>query len=154
MISLLVFIPSPLLQFINAEAWAIFVGLSGTRSVVLLGIALGCAQTIGFAGLYLFGDRLLSRSEKLRRVFARFDAEKLRTRAPWFLACGSVIGLPPHNAMAVAAPLMGVRLRTLLLISVAGRCVRFIVLGAAAQWFVETFGLKTDWMPDWLRALV
>jgi membrane protein YqaA with SNARE-associated domain len=65
-----------------------------------------------------------------------------------------VVGLPPQNAMALAAPLMGVRLRTLLAISLVGRCVRFTVLGAAAQWFMETFGLKTDWMPEWLRALV
>jgi membrane protein YqaA with SNARE-associated domain len=154
LVTLLVFIPSPLLQFINAEAWAIFVGLSGTRSVVLLGIALGAAQTIGFSGLYLFGDRLLSRSKKLRSVFERFDAEKLRTRAPWALACGSVLGLPPQNAMALAAPLMGVRLRTLLVISFIGRCIRYIVLGAAAQWFAETFGIKTDWIPEWLRTLV
>ena len=154
MISLLVFIPSPLLQFINAEAWAVFVGLSGTRSPLLLGVALGCAQTLGFVGLYFFGERLLWRWARLRRAFERFDPHKLRTRAPWFLACASVIGLPPHNAMAMTAPLMGLRLRTLVIVSLVGRCIRFTVLGLAAQWFVATFNVSTDWIPEWLRALV
>jgi membrane protein YqaA with SNARE-associated domain len=152
--SLLVFIPSPLLQFINAEAWAIFVGLTGQRSPVLLGVVLGVSQTLGFAGLYLFGHKLLARWGRLNRVFARFDVERMRHRAPYLLALGSTVGLPPHNALALAAPLVSVPLRVVLVFTLPGRVLRFIVIGLSAQWIVSTFSINTDWIPEWLRALV
>lgn len=152
--SLLVFLPSPLLQFINAEVWAVFVGLSGERSIVLLGLTLGLAQTLGYTLLFLFGRTLAGRWRWLQKRVEAFDLQRFRAHAPWMLVVGSFVGLPPFNAMAIVSPIVGVRLRAFVLISLVGRCVRFIVLGFAAQTVTQLLNLDVSVIPDWLRALI
>lgn len=148
-----IFTPSPLVQFVNAEAWAVFLGLAGERPAIAVGLALAVAQTTGNALLYLFGDKLLIRVAYLRRLMARLDKERLRARAPLLLGVGSVVGLPPHNAMCLAAPLVEVPLKQVIVITLVGRTVRFTAFFLGAQWFVDVLGISTDWIPTWLRAL-
>lgn len=152
-VTVLVFTPSPLVQFVNAEAWAVFLGLSGERPAIAVGLALGLAQTLGNVLLYLFGDKLLIRVAYLRRLMARLDKERLRQRAPYLLAVGSVVGLPPHNAMCLAAPLVEVPLKLIVVTTFVGRTLRFTAFFLGAQWFVDVLGISTDWIPTWLRAL-
>ncbi len=148
-----VFTPSPLIQFVNAEAWAVFLGLSGERPFWAVGLALGLAQTLGNVLLYLFGDSLLRRIQRLRRLMDRLDKERLRERAPYLLAVGSVVGLPPHNAMCLAAPLVDLPLKMVVTYTLIGRTLRFSALCYGAQWFADLLGITTDWIPAWLRAL-
>jgi membrane protein YqaA with SNARE-associated domain len=154
LITLLVFSTSPLLQFINAEAWAVFVGLSGERPIWAVALVLGAAQTVGFALLYVFGAKGLRRIPALRRAMERLDRERLRTHAPLLLSLGALTGIPPYNALAIAAPLVDVALLKVVIFSMVGRTIRFATLCAGAGWFVEKLGISTDWIPVWLKALV
>lgn len=153
LITVAVFSVSPLLQFINAEAWAVFVGLTSDRPVWAVGLTLGLAQTIGNALLYVFGNKLLRRIASLRRLMERLDRERLRTHSPALLSVGAITGIPPHNAMCIAAPLVDVPLRRVIILTFIGRTIRFTVFCAGAGWFVEKLGISTDWIPAWLRAL-
>lgn len=150
LLAALVTIPSPLISF--AEPWIILIGLAGERSWMLAGVAVGLGQTIGFGLIYLFGGALVARIPRLQRKIDTFDVDRFRERAPWFLAAGSVFGLPPHFAMCACAPLVGVPFWRLMALTWAGRSLRFSLLGAFPATFVSWFGEPT-WMPTWLRAL-
>lgn len=152
LLTFLAVIPSPVLMFLNGEAWAIFVGLMGTRDWVLVALAIACGQTVGFTLLYFFGGRVLGRIPRLKRAMDRFDREKLATRAPWLLSLGSVVGLPPHNIMCAVSPLVGVRFRTVLTITLVGRGLRYLVLAGTPAYFAHY--IDTSWIPQWLRELV
>ncbi|MEZ4466243.1 MAG: hypothetical protein R3F43_17765 [bacterium] len=81
LLTFLAVIPSPVLMFINGEAWAVFVGLMGTRDWMLLALAIACGQTVGFTLLYFFGGKALGR---IPRCSARWIASTRRSsrRAP------------------------------------------------------------------------
>lgn len=148
---MLAVIPSPVLMFINGEAWAVFIGLMGTRNWVLLAFAIAAGQTIGFTLLYFLGERFVRRWARLQAAIDKFDREKLRRNAPWALALGGLFGLPPHNVMAVLCPVVGVRYRLLLVTTVFGRSIRYLILAGVPAYFSKYIDI--DWMPEWLRAL-
>lgn len=151
LLTMLAVIPSPVLMFINGEAWAVFIGLMGTRNWVLLALAIAAGQTIGFTLLYVFGHRWVSRWVRLQAAIDRFDREKLRRNAPWALSLGGLIGLPPHNVMAVLCPVVGVRYRLLFVTTICGRSIRYLILAGVPAYFSQYIDLS--WMPEWLRAL-
>lgn len=151
LLTMLAVIPSPVLMFINGEAWAVFVGLMGTRNWVLLALSIAAGQTIGFSLLYFFGDRVVARWKRLQRAVDAFDREKLRRNAPWALGAGGLIGLPPHFANAVLCPVVGVPYRMLLLTTLVGRSTRYLILAGVPAYFSQHINL--DWIPEWLRAL-
>lgn len=148
---MLAVIPSPVLMFINGEAWAVFIGLMGTRNWVLLALAIAAGQTIGFSLLYFVGEHWVRRWGRLQSAIDRFDREKLRRNAPLALSVGSLIGLPPHNVMAVLCPVVGVRYRLLLITTFCGRSIRYLILAGIPAYFSQYIDLS--WMPEWLRAL-
>ncbi len=141
-------IPSPFIGI--AEAIAIVIGLQGQHSWILTGWALALGQTIGFCLIYFFGDRVLGRIPKLKRQIDRIDRDKFQARAPYFLATGSVTGLPPHLAMAALCPLIGQRFLPFLGITFVGRCVRFMVFAGTPAFFAQYFGI--DGLPDWVTS--
>ncbi|MEZ4471945.1 MAG: VTT domain-containing protein [bacterium] len=151
LLTFLAVIPSPVLMFINGEAWAVFVGLMGTRDWMLLALAIACGQTVGFTLLYFFGGKALGRIPKLQRAVDRFDKEKLKARSPWLLSLGALIGLPPHNVMCAISPLVGLPFRQIFVITILGRGVRYMVLAGTPAYFAQY--IDTSWIPEWLRAL-
>ena len=152
LLTCLAVIPSPFLFFlINCEAWAIFVGLMGTRNWLLLALSITIGQVIGFTLLYFFGRRLVARIPRLQRAVERFDQEKLRARAPWVLSMGALVGIPPHNVMCAVCPAVGVPFRTVFVITLVGRGLRYLVLAGTPAWFAQYF--DTSWIPEWLRDL-
>jgi membrane protein YqaA with SNARE-associated domain len=152
LLTFLAVIPSPFLFFIiNCEAWAIFVGLMGTRDWVLLALSITGGQVVGFTLLYFFGSKLVRRVPRLQRAVDRFDKEKLKARAPWALSMGALVGVPPHNVMCAISPLVGLPFRTVFAITLVGRGVRYLVLAGIPAWFAQYF--DTSWIPEWLREL-
>lgn len=149
LVTLLLAIPSPIMAF--SEAWAIFIGLAGTRNWLFLAAMLAAGQTIGFTLLYIFGERLLLRWRKLERAAAKLDRERVQANAPWVLTMGALLGFPPHLALCALGPVMRVPYAMVLPITFVGRFIRFAVLAGVPGFFAQYFDVSV--LPEWARAL-
>lgn len=141
-------VPSPFLGI--AEPVAVIVGLHGVHSWVITGLSLAVGQTLCFVLLYFFGERVLGKVPGLRRQLDRIDPEWFRPKAPYLLAAGAVVGLPPLNAMSALSPLVGQRFLGFLLITFIGRSIRFGIFAGTPIFFAQYIG--TDWLPEWVSA--
>lgn len=152
LVSLLVFIPSPVVFVISSEAWAVVVGLSGQRPWYLLGPVLGLSQTIGFMLLYYFGGHLAARFTGLQVKLASLDKTRLQTQAPGWLLLGGVTGIPPLVALSMASPVVGVRAGVVFACSLVGRSIRFSVLAGIPHYFSRW--ANADVLPEWMVHLI
>ncbi len=151
-VSFFLAIPSPIIFVINSEGWAAFVGLTGARPWAGVALALALGQTVCFSALYFGGHKLVARLPKVQRRLERFDAERYRPLVYVWISLAALIGLPPMIAMSALASGLGVSFPALFGLALAGRFARFSLLAALPSMF--TGGPKTDWIPEWLRALV
>ncbi len=152
LLSLLIFIPSPIVFPINAEAWAITVGLLGDRPWLLVGFTLAASQTIGFVLLYVFGARVINMSSRLGAQVEKLDLKRFRGQAPAWIAVGGFLGVPPCVALSIAAPMAGISLRMHVAIVLTMRTIRFSLLAGVPTFFSQYF--DPSLVPDWLKALL
>ena len=147
-------IPSPLIVVISSEAWAVFIGLTGTRHWLPLAAALALGQCVLYSLLYIFGRRLLPRFPRLQRKLDQIDIERFRRQSAIWVALGAVFGLPPLTALSVAAPMVRMRFAHFYFVALAGRFVRFSILAAAAGAFGDLFELDVTQLPEWVQKMI
>jgi len=141
---------SPAFPLVSIEAWAIFVGLVGSKPWFATALAAAVGQLVCFSAIYFLGDRYVSKLPWVQRKIARFEPGRYQRHAKWFYGSGALVGMPPLNLISVAAPVMNVSFPVFAAIAFFGRLLRLSVLVAFAQkaqaWF------PVDALPAWLRA--
>lgn len=146
LITLLV-IPSPVLMMISSEAIAVALALQG-EPPLLISLSLSTGQTIGFSLIYVFGEWLSQRSERLQRGLDRLDVERLQHKAPHLITFAAVFGLPPLNVSCVAISALKLRFTPLVPLIFFGRLTRYFFVASIPSYFVGYVDLS--WLPDWL----
>src|SRR5437763_8897546 len=121
-------IPSPVLWFLNAEAWVIGHAAAGVEFPLVLATCAAAGQVATFSALYFGGDAILKRVPRLRAKLERFDVERYRAAGYPILVAAAVIGLPPLVLLAVVARTLHYRFVPFLVLCVSGRVLRFAVL--------------------------
>jgi membrane protein YqaA with SNARE-associated domain len=130
---------SALVPLLNAELLLVGLRLTTPAAAPLLVVVVAVGQMIGKCALFLTAGRAARGA--LAPKLARWGLDG-RTRcvgAPMLVASAAV-GLPPFYLMAVAAPVLGIRLRTFALVGLVGRIIRFaavLAVPAAVASFVH-----------------
>lgn len=121
---------------INAEVSAAVYTSQLNHNAIMVGIVCAFGQGVTFSLLYWFGEKLAQQwkglQNQLDRIQKRFGDHLLK--AFTFLSfLGGVIGFPPAIGMAALAAGLGVSYRASIPFIIAGRFVRFTVIGLAAE---------------------
>lgn len=134
---------SSLVPLVNAEVLLMGLALSSPAAAPLLVVVMAAGQMVGKSALFLGGARLTRSALESRLARWRLDERTGRAGAP-LIGMSAFIGLPPFYLVSVAAPALGVRFRTFLVMGLAGRLLRFAVLVALPRLvvhFARTGGL-------------
>jgi membrane protein YqaA with SNARE-associated domain len=131
---------SGVFPLVNSEIALATIALSGASIGQLLPLAaiIAVGQTITHTTLYLSAQKLTTFGEQRRaKLHARIDRARVVVarwgdRSLLVLAASATVGLPPMMLVAVVSGALGIRLRTFVLIGLAGRVLRFAALAIAA----------------------
>jgi len=133
-------IPSPVLLFINAEAWVITHALLEHGTPLGLGLAAAAGQLVGYTVVFFASDRVVRWLPKLDGKLQTFDAQRYSTTAYSALAIGTVVGLPPTVLLTLCSRALGYRYLPFILICAVGRSLRFCTLASLPETFAKLFG--------------
>lgn len=136
-------LPSPIVWLLNAEAWVVGHSIRGVDLPVLLAAAAALSQVTTFCLLYRGGDAILAYLPRLRARLEKFDVARYRGAGYAVLALASVLGFPPLVLLALVARTLHYRFAPFVVICLAGRLVRFLVLALAPDTFRQIFGATT-----------
>ena len=121
---------SSLVPVVNAELLLIGLSLAAApASAPLLVVAFAVGQMIGKSTLFLTGGRLTRTPVGQRLTRWGLDGRTKRAGIP-LIALSASVGMPPFYLVSVAAPSLGVRFRTFVMVGLAGRIVRFAAVVA------------------------
>lgn len=132
--TLIVSVLSGLVPIINGEVYlvaAILVAGDPTISIVLA-LIVAAGQMIAKIGLYYAakGAGELGTRTRFAQSLAKARAlvERWENKPLTLLFVSAVFGLPPFYLVSLLAGLVGIRLRTFLLLGIVGRVIRFVAL--------------------------
>ena len=121
---------------INAEVSAAVYTSQLNHNVITVGIVCAFGQGVTYSLLYWFGEKLARQwkglQNQLDKIQNRFGDHLLSTFT-FLCFLGGVIGLPPAIGMATLAAGLGVSYRASIPFIIAGRFIRFTVIGLAAE---------------------
>jgi len=118
---------SSLVPFVNAELLLIGMALATPAAAPLLVVVVSVGQMVGKSVLFLTGGRVARSALEGRLARWRLDGRTHRAGGP-LIGMSAFLGLPPFYLVSVAAPALGVRFRTFLVMGLAGRLLRFGLL--------------------------
>jgi membrane protein YqaA with SNARE-associated domain len=118
---------SSLLPFVNAELLLIGMALATPAAAPLLVVVVAAGQMVGKSVLFLTGGRVARSALAGRLARWRLDGRTRQAGGP-LIGMSAFLGLPPFYLVSVAAPALGVRFRTFLVMGLAGRLLRFGLL--------------------------
>lgn len=101
-------------------------------------------QVTGFAFLYTFGGQVIQRVQWLSNRLEALDLSRYQNAKWKITASAAVLGLPPVTLLSLAGRGYETRRNFYLLIVLAGRFLRFLVIAGAPALFVTYFG---PWRP-------
>jgi membrane protein YqaA with SNARE-associated domain len=127
---------SSLVPLVNAELLLMGLALASPAAAPLLVVVMAAGQMVGKSALFLGGARLTRSPLEGRLARWRLDERTGRAGAP-LIGMSALTGLPPFYLVSVAAPALGVRFRTFLVMGLAGRLLRFAVLVALPRLVVH-----------------
>lgn len=115
---------SSLVPFVNAELLLLGLALAAPAAAPMLAVVVAVGQMAGKSALFL-GARRVSESA----LAARLERWRLNGRGRVaggpLVGLSALTGLPPFYLLSIAAPALGVRFRTFLVMGLAGRLLRF-----------------------------
>lgn len=117
---------SSLVPFVYAEPLLLALALAAPAAAPLLAMVMAAGQMLGKAALFLGGTRLNAVSSALR-------LERFSLRGGPLVAVSAFTGLPPFYLLSIAAPTLGVRFRTFMVMGFVGRLLRFGALVALPE---------------------
>lgn len=123
---------SSLVPLVNAELLLLGLSLATPAAAPLLVVVTAAGQMVGKSALFLTGGRLTRSALESRLARWRLDGRTSRAGAP-LIGLSAFAGLPPFYLVSVAAPALGVRFRTFLVVGLAGRLLRFGFLVALPE---------------------
>lgn len=137
---LVVAVVSGVFPLVNSELALATIAISGTSmgQLVVLAAIVAFGQTITHTTLYVSAKSLATLGEKRRATLharierARVAVARWGDRSLLLLFASATLGLPPMMLVAVVAGALGIRLRTFVLIGLAGRALRFAAIAIAA----------------------
>jgi membrane protein YqaA with SNARE-associated domain len=129
---------SSLVPVVNAELLLIGLAQATPAAAPLLVIVMAVGQMVGKSALFFTGGRLTRSALESRLARWRLDERTGRAGAP-LIGISAFAGLPPFYLMSVAAPALGVRFRTFLVVGLAGRLLRFAALVALSTLVAGAF---------------
>jgi membrane protein YqaA with SNARE-associated domain len=112
---------------------------ASTGQLVVLAVIVAIGQTITHTTLYVSAKQLATIGEKRRQKLherierARAVVARWGDRSLLALFSSATLGLPPMMLVAVVAGALGIRLRTFIVIGLAGRVLRFAAIVVAAS---------------------
>lgn len=131
---------SGVFPLVNSELALIGIAIHGTTmpQLLVLAVIVAIGQTVTHTTLYLSARgiatlgatrraKLHARIERARVAVARWGDKSLL-----LLFASATLGLPPMMLVAIVAGALGIRLRTFVLIGLAGRALRFASIAIAA----------------------
>jgi len=131
---------SSLVPLVNAELLLLGLALATPAAAPLLVVVMAAGQMVGKSALFLTGGRLTRSALEGRLARWRLDGRTGRAGAP-LIGLSAFAGLPPFYLVSVAAPALGVRFRTFLVVGLAGRVLRFGALVALPDLVARTLGI-------------
>jgi membrane protein YqaA with SNARE-associated domain len=115
---------SSVVPFVNAELLLLGLALAAPAAAPLLAVVVAVGQMAGKSALFL-GSRRVSQGALAARL-ERWDLRgRKRLGGGPLVGLSALTGLPPFYLLAIAAPTLGVRFRTFLVMGLAGRVLRF-----------------------------
>ncbi len=123
---------SSLVPMVNAELVLLGLALTTPAAAPLHVVVMAAGQMVGKCALFLTGGRLTRSALASRLDRWRLHERTGRAGAP-LIGISAFAGLPPFDLMSVAAPALGVRFRTFLVVGLAGRLLRFAALVALSN---------------------
>ena len=115
---------SSLVPFVNAELLLLGLALGAPAAAPLLAVVVAVGQMAGKSALFFGGSRLSQSALESRLERWRLRRLGGRGAAP-LVGLSAFTGLPPFYLLSVAAPALGIRFRTFLVMGLAGRLLRF-----------------------------
>ncbi len=115
---------SSLVPFVNAELLLLGLALGAPAAAPLLAVVVAVGQMAGKSALFFGGSRLPEGVLQARLERWRLRDLGGRAAAP-LVGMSALTGLPPFYLLSVAAPALGVRFPTFLVVGLAGRLLRF-----------------------------
>ncbi len=137
---LVVAVVSGVFPLVNSEVALATIAFSGANigQLVVLAAIVAVGQTITHTTLYVSAKSLATLGEKRRATLharierARAAVARWGDRSLLLLFASATLGVPPMMLVAVVAGALGIRLRTFVLIGLAGRALRFAAIAVAA----------------------
>ncbi len=140
---------SPLLAV--AEPLALLCSLDPELNWIGVAMMVTLGQVTGFAFLYTFGGQVIQRVQWLSNRLEALDLSRYQNAKWKITASAAVLGLPPVTLLSLAGRGYETRRNFYLLIVLAGRFLRFLVIAGAPALFVTYFG---PWLlPAWVHDL-
>ena len=137
---LVVAVVSGVFPLVNSEVALATIAFSGANigQLVVLAAIVAVGHTITHTTLYVSAKSLATLGEKRRATLharierARAAVARWGDRSLLLLFASATLGVPPMMLVAVVAGALGIRLRTFVLIGLAGRALRFAAIAVAA----------------------
>jgi membrane protein YqaA with SNARE-associated domain len=137
---LVVAVVSGVFPLVNSELALAGIAMTGagTTQLIVLAAIVAAGQTITHTTLYLSAHRLATYGEQRRaKLHARIERARAAVarwgdRSLLLLFASATLGLPPMMLVAVVSGAIGIRLRTFILVGLAGRVLRFSAIAIAA----------------------
>jgi hypothetical protein len=119
---------SSLVPFVYAEVLLLGLTAAYPADAAWIVVLVATGQMAGKVVLFLGGGRLTPAAAAAR--LARWCRGRGRAAGGPLVGVSALVGLPPFYLVSLAAPALGVRLRTFLAMGLAGRLLRFGILAA------------------------
>ena len=127
-------VASSLLPFVNAELLLLGLVLAAPGAAPLLAVVVAVGQMAGKSALFL-GSRRLSHGAIAARLARWGLSGRQNVKGGPLVGLSALTGLPPFYLLSIAAPALGVRFRTFLVMGLAGRVLRFGALVSLPELF-------------------
>jgi membrane protein YqaA with SNARE-associated domain len=114
---------SSVVPFVNAELLLLGLALAAPASAPLLAVVVAVGQMLGKSALFLGGSRLPQGG--IAKRLPRWCIFDRGPRSGALVGVSALVGLPPFYALSIAAPALGVRFSTFVVMGLAGRLLRF-----------------------------
>jgi membrane protein YqaA with SNARE-associated domain len=118
---------SSLVPLVNAELLLIGMTLVTPAAAPLLVVVMAAGQMIGKSVLFFSGGRVARSAMEGGLARWRLGGRTRHAGAP-LIGMSASLGLPPFYLVSIAAPALGIRFPTFLVMGLAGRLLRFGLL--------------------------
>jgi membrane protein YqaA with SNARE-associated domain len=135
LLSFLLGIPSPVLMFLNAEAWTVSSVLLSEAHPLGIGACVALGQSVGYSIVYFNGPWILAKIPRLQQRLDRFDVARYEKLGYLGILVGSLLNFPPPLLFTLLRRQLRFRFALYLATIIVSRTARFCILATLPEVF-------------------